>query len=234
MEKRLRFLKLFSEVSPLKIPVPKYIGENFIAYKKIPGVPFAPTNFKKLTIKEKKKIAFQIGKFLKVLHNFKCRQCNYNANYLVLKKGDYLTCSETITKHFSAKERENFQIKHIAIENNLSNFKKPTTIIHGDLFFNNILWDPKTKKLTGVIDWAESGRSIPALDFFMLADFNNNTNDKFLKDILKSYGAKDDRLFKQIKGLAIIDPMNWFWAYYKEKNAKGMEKMIKKMKRILQ
>ncbi|OGM00880.1 hypothetical protein A2480_00055 [Candidatus Uhrbacteria bacterium RIFOXYC2_FULL_47_19] len=233
MEKRLRFLKSFSEISPLKIPVPRHIGPNFIGYKKIPGIPFLPANFKKLTNNEKTKIAFQLGRFLKALHSFKSKQCDYSANYLVMKKGDYLTCSETITKHFNKKEIENFQIKHNAIEGNPLNFKKPTTIIHGDLFFNNILWNPKNKTLTGVIDWAESGRSIPAMDFFMLADFNTTSNDKFLKDILRSYDANDDKLFKQIKELAIIDPMNWFWAYYKENNSKGQERMIKRMKKIL-
>jgi len=232
-KERLDFLISFAKKSSLKIPTPKYIENNFIGYEKIQGSHPHPTNIKKLSEKDKLRIAKQIGLFLKDLHNFKSKKINFDTGYLVMRKGDYETCPKEIAKYLDEDEIRVLETKLKAIENNPLNFKKPTSIIHGDFYFNNIIWNPDKKVITGVIDWANLGLGIPAMDFIMLADFNGNKNDKFLKEILKYYGAKGDDLFFQIKENAIIDTMNWFWSYYKESNSKGVAGMIKKLKKIL-
>ncbi|MFA6106160.1 MAG: aminoglycoside phosphotransferase family protein [Patescibacteria group bacterium] len=232
-KERLNYLASFSMVSPLKIPEPKFIENGFIGYKKIPGKPFYPANFKKLTEKEKTKTAKQIGLFLKTLHAHKNKRIDFNTGYLVMRKEDYKTPPLTIAKRLNLDERKALKAKIGIIAKNPLNFKKPSSIIHGDLNFNNILWDPEKKSITGIIDWAELGLGMPAMDFIMLADFNVKKNDKFLKEILKYYGVKGNDLLFQIKENAIIDVMNWFWSYHKEKNQKGMARMIGKLKRIL-
>lgn len=232
-KEKLDFLISFSKVSPLKIPVPKYIENNFIGYRKILGKHPHPTIIKKLSEKDKLKIAKQIGLFLKELHNFKSKEINFDTGYLIMRKGDYKTCPKEIAEYLNANEIKALEIKLKAIENNPLNFKKPTSIIHGDFYFNNIIWNPDKKVITGVIDWANVGLGTPAMDFIMLADFNTNKNDRFLKGILKYYGAKGDDLFFQIKENAIVDIMNWFWSYYKENNPQGVARMIKKLKKIL-
>lgn len=40
-----------------------------------------------------------------------------------------------------------------------------TTLIHGDFGASNILWDPESKKVTGIIDFGGSGLGDPAYDF---------------------------------------------------------------------
>jgi aminoglycoside 2''-phosphotransferase len=232
-EKRLKLLISFEKKAPLYIPVPKYVESNFIAYKKIPGTPLYPTKFNKLNSTEKEKIAKQLGIFLKSLHNHKHASSKFNTGYLTMRKGDYNTIPGEIAKFLNNKEQKILKAKFEKIEGNPLNYKKPKSFVHGDLHFNNILWDPKKKSVTGIIDWAEIGRGLPAMDFFMLADFNNNSNDTFLKNILKYYGVKNNDLFFQIKESAIIDPINWFWSYYKEKNLRGIERMIKKIKKVL-
>ena len=232
-KERLDFLISFAKISPLKIPIPKYIEDGFVGYEKIQGSHPRPTNIKNLTERDRLKIAKQIGLFLKGLHNFKSKKINFDTGYLVMRKDDYITCPKEISKYLNTDEIKNLEVKLKAIANNPLNFKKPTSIIHGDFYFNNIIWNPDKKVITGVIDWANLGLGTPAMDFIMLADFNKNKNDKFLKNILKYYGAKGDDLFFQIKENAIIDTMNWFWSYYKENNSKGVVKMIKKLKNIL-
>lgn len=233
IEKRLKLLMSFEKNSPLNIPAPKYIESDFIAYKKIPGTPLYPTKLNKLTTTEKKQIAKQLGIFLKALHSHKHPSSKFDTGYLVMRKGDYKTIPKEIAKFLNKKEQKILKLKLETIEKNPMNFKKPKSFVHGDLYFNNILWNPDKKRITGIIDWAEIGLGVPAMDFFMLADFTKNTNDAFLKNILKYYETKNDDLFFQIKELAIIDPINWFWSYYKEKDLKGIDKMIKMIKKIL-
>lgn len=233
MRKRLNFLVSFSKISPLKIPAPKYIEQDFIGYKKIPGQPLYPTNIEKLTEKEKLMIAKQLGLFLKALHGYRNKQINFDTGYLVMRKKDYWNCPAPITQYLNTGECKNLTARLKSIAKNSENFEKPTTIIHGDLNFNNILWDPNKKVITGILDWSDAGFGIPAMDFIALADFNKKINDQFLRDILVYYGAKNDDLFFQIKENAIIEVMNWFWFYKEKKLTKDMARIIKKLKRIL-
>ncbi len=233
MAKRLSFLVSFSKVSPLKVPVPKYIDQDFIGYKKIPGKHLYRTNIEKLTRKDSNKLARQLGYFLKSLHKFKSRTVNFDTGYLIMRKNDYKKCPVQITKHLNKNECKTLSTKFHKIRNNSRNFKKPTSVIHGDLHFNNILWDPDKKSITGILDWSDSGLGIPAMDFIGLADFSKKTNDQFLKDILTYYGAKNDDLFYQIKENYIIDVMNWFWWYEENQQPEGVTRIIKKLKQIL-
>lgn len=233
MQKRLSFLNSFSKVSPISIPEPKYTQDDFIGYKKISGEPFLPTQIVKLSVKDKNKIAKQLGLFLKSLHNHKHKQIYFNTGYLVMRKSDYNAVPKQIAKYLNSYERKVLLNKIKAIASNPLNFKKPTTIIHGDLNFNNILWDRDRKTITGILDWSDMGLGIPAMDFIALADFNKESNDDFLRQILDSYGAKNDDLFNQIKESAIIEVLNWFWFYLEAKNQKGVSRMVKKLKKIL-
>lgn len=233
IEKRLEFLKYFPKVSPLNVPVPKYIGDGFIGYRKIPGTHISPTTIERLSEKDRFKIAKQLGLFLRTLHNFRSDKIKFDTGYLVMRKDDYKSPPKQIAKYLIPQEQKIFQSRFDQIANNPLNFIKPTAIIHGDFYYNNILWNPEKVQLTGVIDWNDSGLGIPAMDFIMLADFSKAKNDRFLREILSVYGVKDDNLFNQIKENYIIDVMNWFWTYEKEGKPKSKARMIKKLKRIL-
>jgi aminoglycoside phosphotransferase (APT) family kinase protein len=233
MEKRLSFLLSFPNTSPLQVPVPKFIEPSFIGYEKISGEPLYSTNIEKLAKNDRLKIAKQFGLFLKTLHSYKDRKINFDTGYLVMRKEDYESCPKLITQYLNADERKALDAKLRAIANNPRNFEKPKTIIHGDLNFNNILWDSNRKVITGILDWSDMGLGIPAMDFIALADFNKKRSDQFLKDILTYDGAKNDDLFFQIKENAIIEVINWFWFYEKNNRPKSTARIIRKLKRIL-
>ena len=231
MKERLNFLIYFAKVSPIKIPAPEYMEDDFIGYKKISGKHLYRSSIERLHRKDKLKIAKQIGLFLKALHSFKSKYVKYETGYLTMYRKDLDYSNWSFKKYLSKNELKNLHGKLDAILANDNNFIKPTTIIHGDLHFNNILWNPKKKTITGVIDWGEVGLGVPAMDFIGILDFNKKSNDKFLKDILTYYGAKNDDLFQQIKENAIIDTMNWFWWYEKNNQPEGMTRIIKKIKK---
>ncbi len=47
----------------------------------------------------------------------------------------------------------------------ISGFNLRPTLIHGDFGASNIIWDPETCKITGIIDFGGSGLGDPAYDF---------------------------------------------------------------------
>lgn len=233
MEDRLNFLVDFVPPSTLQLPAPEYIGDDYIGYKKIPGTLLGPENIETLKNKDKQHIAEQLGIFLKKLHTFDSHNHNFQPGYHILRPEDYDQAPETLKEFLTHDEFKELEKRHKAIRKNPDNFVTPTSIIHGDFNFNNVLWDADSKEITGVIDWAESGRGIPAMDFIGIADFNDPKNDEFLKQILAAYGDENNRLFTQIKQNSIIETMNWFWWYYEKKQEDGQKVWIDKLKEVL-
>ena len=76
--------------------------------------------------------------------------------------------------------------------NEKENFNFKYTIIHGDFDLSNILIDPKSLKLTGIIDFEESRIYDPAYDFLFYDEGN-----EFLKQIFSSYEGEVDRNFEK-------------------------------------
>jgi len=47
-QERLRFLRSFAKVSPLPVPDPIYVTDDFVGYRKIAGAPLYPTQIVRL------------------------------------------------------------------------------------------------------------------------------------------------------------------------------------------
>lgn len=230
---RVKFQKNFSKISPLRIPVPEYISDNFIGYRKIEGTHPTPKMIEQLSREPKISLAKQFGNFLRILHSYDGQELEEETGYLVMRREDYLTCPEEFTKLLTTEEKRSFRRCFDEILECSENFVTPDHIIHGDFHFNNILWDAKNTKLTGVLDWSQAGRGIAAMDMIMLADFSNEKNDIFLLEMLGEYGSSQTELFRQVKANYIIDVMNWYWTYSQERNEKGKKKMLGKLKTVL-
>lgn len=233
MKDRLNFLIDFAPESTLQLPAPEYIGDDYIAYKKIPGNLLGPEAIKTLHEKDRQRIAAQLGLFLKTLHTFNSDNHNFQPGYHIMRPEDYEAAPKELRKFLTPEEFEELEARHKTIRENPDNFVNPTSIIHGDFNFNNILWNEESKDITGVIDWAEAGQGIPAMDFIGIADFNDPKNDNFLREILAAYGDENESLFNQIKQNSIIETMNWFWWYYKNNQEEGQKVWIDKLKKIL-
>ncbi len=75
-----------------------------------------------------------------------------------------------------------------------------TSLIHGDLYRNNVLVDQRKGKLNGIIDWGESAIGDPAIDFAALAvDFPVNE----INEIIRKYRGTVDGMF--------IRRMEFYW-----------------------
>ena len=232
-QERLRFLESFSKVSPLAVPDPVYVTDDFVGYRKIPGSHLYPTQIARLPNADRQRVAEQLGEFLALLHHHVDTAITFRTGWTPTPGADPSGDLCVFSPFLDATECRNLEANLQAMHDNPANYVQPTAMLHGDLYFGNMLWDKHARVVTGIIDWSSVGRGLPAWDFINLADFTTSRNDRFLREILRWYGAADDALFIQIKEMTILEMMNWYWCYWHRKDQKGMTRAIKRMKRVL-
>lgn len=138
-------------------------------------------------------MAKQLGKFLTALHNFspKTSLPCLTLDKFILQEQIMPHMKSKLSKKTAIKIQEYFDILFKQISNDDFNL----TPIHGDLFFNNILFEKN--KITGIIDFENVCISDPALDFACIKSFYG---DKLCKEILRHYNRSTERNFhKRIK-----------------------------------
>jgi aminoglycoside phosphotransferase (APT) family kinase protein len=237
-QKQLKFLTSFAKRSPVAVPEPVYVTDQFVGYRRIagapfsPGDPFSPAKMDGLPEEDRQRVAKQLGVFLATLHQSQDKSIDFDTGYLTMRERYDRTTPGNFKEFLDARECRKLDAKLEAINDNSANFVEPTRIIHGDLHFENILWDETKRVITGVIDWSEMGLGIPAMDFINVADFATSRNDQFLRDILHWYGG-DDGLFKQVKANAIIEVINWYWYYELKEDSEGVARAVRRLKSVL-
>jgi aminoglycoside phosphotransferase (APT) family kinase protein len=217
----------------LAVPEPAYVTEHFVGYKKIPGTPLYPSQIDRLRKADKRRIAKQLGSFLATLHREQDERVDSVTGYLGKGRAGPRPCPEDFEAVLSATECEKLEARLRAIGENPLNLAQPTTVIHGDFYAGNILWDRRRKVVTGIVDWTNVGLGIPVVDFAGVANFHTRRNDDFLRTMLAWYGSTDEGMFHQIKACSVIEAMNWFWCYQHRGDTKGMAWGVAKLKRIL-
>ena len=170
--------------------------------------------------------------FLALLHHHENNTITFPSGWIPTPGSDPSGDLCVFSQFLDATECTNLEANLRAMHENPANYVQPTAILHGDLYFGNILWNKNTRSVTGIIDWSSVGRGLPACDFIGIADFAMNRNDQFLRQIVRAYGG-DDALFTQIKEMAIIEVMNWYWCYWHRKDQKGMARALRRLKRVL-
>ncbi|MFX1499612.1 MAG: phosphotransferase family protein [Promethearchaeota archaeon] len=177
------------------IPEPEFISLDpdcpFMGYEKIEGVPLSKC-FHNASIEEKSKIALEIGGFLSELHNEKLVQ-DALKNLII---DDRFTCEkyrEDWQIYFENVQKIIFKLMNPVQKkwivnffntflNNNENFNFKGKFIHGDFDISNIIINPKTFKLNGIVDFEESRIYDPAADFLFFDEGN-----AFLKTIIENY-----------------------------------------------
>jgi aminoglycoside 2''-phosphotransferase len=182
LEKELRLLGRLQNQTTLPIPNPTYTsrtnhtpGQVFMGYPKLPGQPLQREHFKNAPNKTiLNKWASQMVKFLVELHQ------------IPLDHFDDLPVNETLAEfqelyadislHLFPHMRPTAQKQTAAhFENYFNNpalHNFPIALRHGDFGTGNILYDPDTLDLTGVIDFSFAGPGDPAIDIAALSTLN--------------------------------------------------------------
>jgi aminoglycoside 2''-phosphotransferase len=210
IQREVQLLDLIRENISLQIPKPIYqpIDPNnpLVGYKKIKGISLSRC-FDRTTKADQKSIAIQLGGFLSELHSSKiyqkfcttwkseqefdsCQYQSYWQEYFQSVQDKVYPLLNTRQKKWVSKIFQDFLDEK-------KNFEFIPCVIHGDFDTTNILVDPITYKVTGIIDFEETGVYDPAGDFIFLDE-----GEYFLNQLLTNYrGVKDSQLKNRMKFL---------------------------------
>lgn len=163
-------------INNVSIPIPNPIyqsfekwevGKAFVGYEFIQGFPLWKASFDRIEDgKVLKRLASQLVSFLNEIHSL-------DTNKLRLEETNPREQMVNLYQRIQNKlypfirEEAQQQISHSfeTFLNSAACSKLNTTLIHGDFGATNILWDPNTNNIAGIIDFGGSGIGDPAYDF---------------------------------------------------------------------
>ncbi len=182
-----REIKLLSSLSGrLSVPIPdyEYIAPaqknqfSFAGYRKIPGYPVTIGGYR---LAWTRKLADGLAGFLRQLHTTKIsgriaptvpRQGSREKKRILERHRAQIRA--LAYKFLDDKTRE---LSESLFDDGLERFESANyepVLAHGDLTTRNILVDPNSGKLAGVLDWGDSRIMDPALDFCGLFEINRH------------------------------------------------------------
>jgi len=205
IKNEIEILNLLSTYLSFNIPKPLHFSLNienpFMVYEKIPGISLSKC-FNEIKTSQKQKIAHQIAYFLSELHSLRLDESSKIEPLSTEDYRDYwLNISIEMKKEIFPKlnsEQKNWLDNVFSnFLDDRQNFKFTPCVIHGDFDTSNILVDPNSYNITGIIDFEESSIFDPAADFLFYDE-----GDKFLKQILENYkGIKEKSFLNRMKFL---------------------------------
>ncbi len=202
-----REFKILSSLQKTSLPVPKVyflneevneIGSSFYIMDYLDGITFTDPTIPDLENHQRKIIYETMNKGLADLHSI-CPEKIGLENYG--KKGNYILRQLVRwTEQYEFSKTENILEMDRLINwlfDNLPSFQNVSRIVHGDWRIDNLIFDKKTFKLIGIIDWELSTLGDPVIDLAtQLMQWNMPFGDELrgLKGInRKKFGLPSDR-----------------------------------------
>jgi aminoglycoside 2''-phosphotransferase len=174
LKKETEILEAINNTVSIPIPNPIYqsfekreVGRVFVGYELITGSPLWKASFGSIkNEKVLKSLAAQLVRFLIEIHSISKNKLPLEETdpreqmvnlYQRIKNKLYPFMREEAQQQISQSFETFFQR---AAFSNIN-----TTLVHGDFGATNILWDPDSYKISGIIDFGGSGIGDPAYDF---------------------------------------------------------------------
>lgn len=191
----VQLLRYLAPKMPVLVPDYQYTPDDlsFGGYKMIPGIEMTPGVFNKFTDSQKKVVAEQLGKFLSVMHDTSVEKAK-NFGFEEEEEGYWWSRNHTEQtlkglreKVFPKLSKEEINWIEYQFAQYLSlSFDFEITVIHSDLVDDHIFVNPEKGKVTGVIDFADTEFSDPALDFAEMWHYG----EQFPQQVLCNYEHK--------------------------------------------
>ncbi len=241
-EKRLRseiaFLPTLRRHLSTQVPDYEFIWKGrwkyprwFGGYRKISGVTVQSLPLRK---EWSRPLAAQIASFLKELHRIRFRGVRfrnipryspeewYKSIRLQYRKVRRIVYPLLDTR-LSERSEEFWQ--KLLSEFRDSSFEP--TLIHGDLGTENILFDPASVRLTGILDWGYMQISDPALEFAHLFMHKSELGE----EVLKQYRMRGSNFKKRVQWYVDSEPfydIMWGVSHHWDKAKKlGLRQLVK-------
>lgn len=204
IQRELKLLDLIREDISLQIPKPIYVSSDpndpFIGYRKIDGISLSRC-FNKTTKNDQKYLTLQLGQFLSELHSRKVyrkisstwkKEQEFNSSqYQCYWQNYFEKVQEGAYPLLDAKQKKWVSQIFLEFLDEKQNFDFIPTVIHGDFDTSNVLVDPTSFEVTGIIDFEETGVYDPAGDFIFYDE-----GEFYLDHLLANYNGVRDQNFK--------------------------------------
>ena len=201
LRREFKILSFLRKRLPISIPEILYLHDSkeipFSIHQKILGKSLVFVS-NQLSSDQKKKIGAEIGKFLSSLHSeilmkdflitFSDQEelmnssSDFNQFYKLRWKTRYEEAKEIAYQYLNQEQQEWLTKIFEDYLNNDDNFTFSPRVSHCDFDTSNILIEPKTKQLTGTIDFEECKIWDPAVDLLFFDD-----GPEFMKAVLDDY-----------------------------------------------
>jgi aminoglycoside 2''-phosphotransferase len=205
LRREQRLCNVLGPLLPLPIPHYEYFSEGCPlfnqpvgGYSKLNGVPLQECTFDQSTLRQ---VATQLGGFLSALHSTPPEAVQGvglpSVNPPRLRESQHALYARVQRYAFplmSTEERRWTQGLFELFLADTANWQFRPVLVHGDFDSSNILCDPDSGRVVGIIDFEEACPSDPALDFCVLkAEYGSG----FLQDLLEAYHRLLDECFIQ-------------------------------------
>lgn len=168
LHREVQLLRMLQGKMTTAVPLPLHYEENFLVYKKIPGSPLIAYSFYRLGNKQRSKLVFDIAQFLSQLHTVLTAEEIASLN---LTKSNWPWSFEKLQAHShhldNNKDLADVFDSIMKIYEEEAAVPFQSTLIHNDMSIKNIIVDPLTGQLRGIIDFTDMAFDDPHLDVRM-------------------------------------------------------------------
>jgi aminoglycoside 2''-phosphotransferase len=202
LQQEVKILQAIQEYVPLPIPNPIYynlatpvVGEAFMGYQMLPGVPLWRPQFQTIGSRQRRTIARQLASFLRALHSVPIMQLIPDELPVADTHGSYADMYGRIRRQLFPHMRREAQQE--AAHHFESFLNDPTAshfepkLRHGDFGTGNLLFDVENQTMSGIIDFGFASLGDPATDF---AAVLTSFGEPFFRECAKTYPAMADAL----------------------------------------
>lgn len=199
IKEEIENLKIIKQYVHFQTPEPIFVSFDtycpYMGYKKLEGVPLSK-DFFEFNRKTKKRIAKDIAIFLSELHSLKLVKAFPKIGY---SPKDYHQEWESYYQNIQDKIFHLLQPDQQRWINQLfddflsekENFQFIPKVIHGDFDTSNILLNPETRRVSGIVDFEEIRIYDPAADFLFFRE-----GEDFLEELIRNYSYKINTGFR--------------------------------------
>lgn len=205
LEVESRLLPELCKVVSLPIPNFEFIARGckafhgiFVGYRLIPGEPLTRALFRQIYSAElTQHLARQLAKFLSEMHSFPVKQAVQlgvpHTPDRDLWAGFYAEVRKHVFPLLEAHERAWAQKLFESFLDDKRNFQFKPVLLHGDFSPDHILFDRKTGRITGIIDFGDTRIGDPAYDFQWREDYGEHFWQALLNHYKQSLLLADAR-----------------------------------------
>jgi len=201
LRRQFRFLPRFRELLPFPVPAPEAMVGDALVYRKLPGCPMPADAYTRFDSRE---LARDIASFLHALHTLPVEDC-LAWGVSERDRTEALLCAfDHALPALSAEDRQSAQVWRSGFNGG----EYQAVVVHGDLWYENILIDTETHRLAGVIDFEATSLGDPAWDLATQL----HCGVEFASLVFEAYGPKDPGMWtrsQQLFQLRQFEGLDW-------------------------